>query len=182
MSHPRHWSGMSGAEFRSELKRLNLTQQWFAEQCGFDLSAVVKWGQHGVVATGVPVPQHVAFILQLLDRLAYRGEMHEIESQIEAFIRMITSQTLQPAAVERDASRIRLVEGPAAATKPLPAVKKKRSPERELSPAFRVVWESDGGEVIERWYSHRPGAYRKRAELRKRGIEATLDHARRRAA
>lgn len=181
MSHPRHWSGMTGAEFRSELKRLNLTQQWFAEQCGFDLSAVVKWGQHGVVATGVPVPQHVAFILQLLDRLAYRGEMHEIESQIEAFIRMITSQTLQPRRVERDASRIRLVDG--LETEPLRAVKKKRSPQRELTPAYRVIWENADGEVTERWYSHRPGAYRKRGELRKSGIvDVRVEHSWRSAA
>jgi len=177
MPRPRHWSGLTGPEFRSELRRLNLTQQWFAEQGGFALSAVSKWAQGHQ-----PVPQYVAYILQLLDRLAYRGEMHDVESEIEAFVRMITCHTLQPSAAERDASRIKFADNLIPDAELVPLVKKPRPRVRQLDPVFRVSWQERTGERVERWYSHRPGASRRLAELRKRGIEATLEHAWQRAA
>jgi transcriptional regulator with XRE-family HTH domain len=178
MPRPRHWSGLTAAEFRSELRRLNLTQQWFAEQCGFALSAVSKWAQGQQ-----PVPQHVAYIIQLLDRLAYRGEMHEVESEVEAFVRMITSHTLQPSSHHRDASRIKFAGETIPDSELVPVIQKPRPRERWIDPIFRVSWDDDTtGKRIERWYSHRPGASRRLAQLRKRGIEATLEHARERAA
>ena len=172
MPRPRHWSGLTGPGFRSELRRLNLTQQWFAEQCGFALSAVSKWAQGHQ-----PVPQHVAYILQLLDRLAYRGEMHNVESEVEAFVRMITSHTLQPSAAERDASRIKFAGETIPDAELVPVVKKPPPRVRHIDPVFRVSWKEATGEQAERWYSHRPAASRRLAQLRKRGIEATIDHA-----
>jgi len=66
MSGRRKPSGITSVEFSSELRRLNLTNRWFAEQLGFAEMTVSKWG-----SGELPVPQYVWYILQLLDRLAY---------------------------------------------------------------------------------------------------------------
>ena len=101
----RQWSGMTGAEFREELRRLNLTQQWFAEQSGLDLSTVAKWCADERISSGQPIPQYAAFILKLLERLSYRGELRDVSDHVEAFVRMIMSGTLLPPKEDRDASR-----------------------------------------------------------------------------
>ena len=148
---------LTAAEFRSELARLNLTQQWFAEQTGLDKTTVSQW------ATGInPVPQYVHFILQLLDRLAYRGEMRDVESQVEAFVRMITAQTLMPSSRVRDASEIVFATG-------VPVV----LPIEHRG--WRVVWRDPETERMqERWFSYDSGAFRHKARLNKLGIDAKV--------
>jgi transcriptional regulator with XRE-family HTH domain len=149
---------LTAAEFRSELARLNLTQQWFAEQTGCDKGTVSQW------ATGVnPVPQYVHFILQLLDRLAYRGEMRDVESQVEAFVRMITARTLVPSSRLRDASEIEYATGGVPVV--LPAEHRN----------WRVVWRDPETERIqESWFSHDSGAYRHKSRLKRLGIDAKV--------
>lgn len=149
---------LTAAEFKSELARLNLTQQWFAEQCGLEKTTVSQW------ATGVnPVPQYVYFILQLLDRLAYRGEIRDVESQVEAFVKLITAQTLAPSSRVRDASDIVYATGGVPVV--LPAEHRD----------WRVVWrDPETGRMQERWFSYDSGAYRHKTRLQRLGIDAKV--------
>jgi len=176
----KRWSGMSGAQFRVELRRLNLTQQWFAEQCGFELSTVAKWCADDSVTSGQPVPQYAAFILQLLDRLAYRGEMRDISDQVEAFVRMIVAGTLVPPKDDHDASRFAFAGNGLSNDDLIPKLTKRgraRVKRDDWLRTWRVSWRDTAGISCERWYSQRPSAFRKVAELRKLDIAATIDHA-----
>ena len=157
MSRPRKPAGLTAAEFKSELRRLNLTQLWIAEQIGFAEMTISKWG-----SGELPVPQYVWYILQLLDRLAYRGEVSAVHDQVEAFVRLITSQTLAPSAQIRDASPFELL------------------PKRPVIMAlgerpFRVTWHDPRKRTLqERWYDHETAAYRRKRTLQRIGIEATV--------
>lgn len=154
----RRASCLTALEFRSELRRLNLTQSWFAEQTGLDKMTVSHW------ATGeVVVPQYVYFMLQLLDRLAYRGEVRDVSDQVEAFVRLVTSQTLAPTSHVRDASGITF-----SSVAPDAVIVVEDRP-------WQVVWrDPETSRLQETWYCHESGAYRQKRRLKVAGISARI--------
>jgi len=55
---------MTADEFRGKLKALGISQKWLAEHLGVYPFTVNRWAQ-GTVA----VPQHVSFVISLLEQL-----------------------------------------------------------------------------------------------------------------
>lgn len=64
---------MTADEFRTKLKALGITQKWLCEHLGVQSSTVNRWAQGQANGAEISVPQHVVFVLQLLELLAAEG-------------------------------------------------------------------------------------------------------------
>lgn len=78
---------MTAEQFRTALKTLKLRQVWLAEQLGVQPTTVNRWAK-GRIA----VPQHVAFVMQLLAERKEPDDRAQVAAFAEGLVRILRSE------------------------------------------------------------------------------------------